>query len=217
MTQASSTLARGAAGSCGICAAWGFAMCLRTTFHHRERAALSEVAGFLTAAYHDHDWRTVPTGCFDAVTLLDVAEHVPAPMMLFEACSRVLKNSGMLYIHVPVVARGDRVMHCAQRMPFIRGFGARWQDARTSVYHLQNYTARALALLLRRAGFSLYHIEIGNELSEDVTAYVRTYLTSRSRISDAWAPVIGACVGPVVRSAFCFGNKAIVRAYKTPD
>ena len=180
------------------------------------RRALSGVAGVLTAAYHDHDWRTVPSGRFDAVTLLDLAEHVPAPMRLFEACARVLKASGVLYIHVPVVTRLDRIMHCAQRLPGGRRIGALWQNSRTSVYHLQNYTAGALERLLQRAGFDRCRIQICNELSAEARTYVRIYMTSRTRIPEALAPVIAACIGPVVRSDFWNANKAIVTAYKTP-
>lgn len=178
---------------------------------------LAELADLATALYHDHDYGAVPSNHFDAVTLLDVAEHVPNPPMLFDACARILKPGGLLYLHTPVVTRTDRIRHFVQRLPVSAGIGAFWQSGRTSIFHLENYTRKSLALLLRKSGFIEMRIDVINELSWPVHLYVRTYLVERTGVSGHLAPFPTLLLAPLLKSGFFNANKAVVSARKPAE
>ena len=176
--------------------------------------SLSSIADIATDLYYDYDYSSVPSDQFDAVTLLDVAEHVPNPKMLFEACARILKPMGLLYLHTPVVTRTDRIMHFVQRLPILGRIGEIWQNGRTSVFHLENYTRRSLTLLLRQSGFDEIHIDLRNELSWPIHLYVRIYFIDKTGMPGFLTPVFSTAFRPLLESRFFNANKAIVVASK---
>ena len=133
--------------------------------HEIPGADLSGIGDIASAIYQDYDYGSVPSDRFDAVTLLDVVEHVPDPQFLMDVCARVLKPGGMIYFHTPVVTRTDRLMHMLQRLPVLGRVGTGWQRGRTSVFHLQNYTEQSVMLMLGRAGFDDTRVDVRNELS----------------------------------------------------
>ena len=174
----------------------------------RQAADLEGKAAF----YYDYDYSTLPSARFDAVTLLDVAEHVPVPRLLFDACARVLKPGGLLYLHTPVVSRTDRIMHVVSQLPVIAGIGRTWQSGRTSVFHLENYTPTALQLLLEGAGFGDIDIMLRNELSWPIHLYVRVYLIEKKRLPEWLTPLLTPFFYPFLQSSFFNTNKAILSA-----
>jgi SAM-dependent methyltransferase len=166
--------------------------------------------------YQDHDYSTLPDAAFDAVTLLDVAEHVIDPLILMRTAYRVLRPDGVLYIHTPVVTRTDRLMHMLQRVPLLAGVGRIWQGGRTSIFHLQNYTASSLEALLRRAGFEQAEVRVVNELSWPVSRYIHVFVLKRLRLPGALAPLFAPFFYPLLRSQLLNANKAIATARKAP-
>jgi SAM-dependent methyltransferase len=164
--------------------------------------------------FQDFDYGSIPSEAFDAVTLLDVLEHVPDPKFLINACARILKKDGVIYIHTPVVTKTDRLMHSLQKVPALKKVGVMWQSARTSIFHLENYTDRSLRQLLKDAGFDNIKIEIKNELSWNSTRYVRIYLLDKLKLPASLAPLITPFVHPFLATNFFNANKAIVSARK---
>lgn len=179
--------------------------------HEIPGADLSHVQGF-ARTWQDHDFGSLPDGAFDCVTLMDVAEHVPDVPHLFRTCRRVLRKGGLLYIHTPVVTRTDRMMHRVQRLPVLAAAGRVWQRGRTSIYHLQNYTPRALRLALGRAGFADVQIRVVNELSWPVSHYVRHYLLERQGLPGALTPLFLPVFYPLLATRTFNANKAVVTA-----
>jgi 2-polyprenyl-3-methyl-5-hydroxy-6-metoxy-1,4-benzoquinol methylase len=164
--------------------------------------------------FQDFDYSTIPSETFDAVTLLDVLEHVPDPKYLIETCARILKKDGVIYIHTPVVTKTDRLMHFLQRVPVLKKAGTMWQSARTSIFHLENYTDRSLRGLLRAAGFYDIDIEVKNELSWNASRYVRIYLLDKLKLPGSLSPVVTPFFYPLMATNFFNANKAIVSARK---
>lgn len=164
--------------------------------------------------YRDFDYSTVPSGNFDVVTLLDVAEHVPDPGFLFRSCHRMLADGGTVYLHTPVVTPLDRLMHRAQKVPVVSRIGRMWQRSRTSIFHLQNYSRAALIHALHSAGFSEITVTIRNELSWPLTSYVRVYLCEKQGLPLGLAKFLTPFLYPFLATDTFNANKAISWAYK---
>jgi 2-polyprenyl-3-methyl-5-hydroxy-6-metoxy-1,4-benzoquinol methylase len=164
--------------------------------------------------YRDMDWSSVPSGAFDVITMLDVAEHVRRPVELFEQCFRMLRMGGYLYFHTPVVTKLDRTMHSMAALPVIGKLGRIWQRGRTSIFHLQNYTDKALQLALSRVGFAEIQIRKRNELSWPVHRYVRVYLCEKQHLPSGLAPILAPLFYPLLATDFFNSNKGIVTAQK---
>lgn len=181
--------------------------------HEIPGSDLSRINNITRHLYQDYDYCSIPSNEFSAVTLLDVAEHVIDPRYLMKMCSRILKTGGVIYLHTPVVAKLDRMMHLIQKIPVLKKIGTIWQRTRTSVFHLGNYTPKSLALLLEDAGFHDIKIEVKNELSWPVTRYIRIYLLEKQGLPGFIAPVLVPIFYPFLATAV-FNNKAIVSASK---
>ncbi|MBK9797958.1 MAG: class I SAM-dependent methyltransferase [Holophagaceae bacterium] len=175
---------------------------------------LSKITRIANKIYEDFDYTSIASNSFDAVTLLDVVEHVPDPSYLLSMCNRILKSGGMIYFHTPVVTRIDRLMHVLQKLPVISKIGIMWQRARTSIFHLQNYTPQSLQLLLQNAGFGEIQIEVRNELSWPMALYVRIYLLQKNGLPGWLAPLFVPILRPLLATDTFNANKAIVRAIK---
>ena len=180
--------------------------------HDLPGSAFPALEGIPCSTYRDTDWGTIPDGAYDVATLLDVVEHVLVPADLLRAAFRVLAPGGRVYFHTPVVTPMDRLMHVVQKVPGLAKVGRIWQNGRTSIYHLQNYTLRSLVRLLREAGFGEIRISIQNELSWPIRQYVATYLTRPLRLPDALAGLLTPLMWPFL--TFLNPNKATVIARK---
>ncbi len=175
---------------------------------------LSRINNIARHLYQDYDYSSIPSNKFNAVTLLDVAEHVIDPRYLMKMCSRILKTDGVIYLHTPVVTKIDRMMHFIQKIPVLKKIGTIWQRGRTSVFHLENYTPKSLALLLEDAGFHDIKIEVKNELSWPVTRYIRIFLLEKQGLPGFIAPVFFPIFYPFLATEVFNANKAIVSARK---
>ena len=86
---------------------------------------------------------------FDAVTLFEVIEHLPAPLVLLRECHRILRPNGIL-----IASTGNTASWTVAAMQ------ARWdyfhvaQDAG----HVSFYNPRSIALAAARAGFGVAHL-----------------------------------------------------------
>jgi 2-polyprenyl-3-methyl-5-hydroxy-6-metoxy-1,4-benzoquinol methylase len=83
-----------------------------------------------------------PDGCFDAVVMSHVIEHVPAPVELLAECRRILKQGGMLVVQTP---NADSRGH--------RHYGRSWRGLEPP-RHLQVLTPGALLNVASRIGFT---------------------------------------------------------------
>lgn len=83
----------------------------------------------------------IPTGTFDAVTMLDSFEHVPLPLPALRAAGRALKAGGIIYIVTP-----DAGSWAARLMR------NRWYQYKPDE-HVCLYTARTLRRSLELVGF----------------------------------------------------------------
>lgn len=162
--------------------------------------------------YHDYDYASVPSDHFDLVVLLDVAEHVINPSLLFNACARILKLGGLLYIHTPVVSRTDRIMHFVRRLPVLRRITQIYQRTRTSIFHLQNYTVSSMTDLLHSAGLDEICIRTKPEYSWPVSEYIRVYLVEQAGMGRKLIPYMTPVIAAFLSSSFFSSNKMIVTA-----
>lgn len=175
-----------------------------------------ELNAVVRATYRDTDYATIPEAAFDAVSLMDVMEHVASPDATLAAVARVLRPGGLVYLHTPVVTWLDRLMHLAQKLPLLAGIGRAWQPARTSVFHLQNYTPRALRCLMDRHGFVVLRLECRNELTSPVARYVRVYLIEKRGLPKAFGPPLALLLTPLARSRLNANKGVLVARKPTP-
>jgi ubiquinone/menaquinone biosynthesis C-methylase UbiE len=81
----------------------------------------------------------LPSDRLDAISLLDVVEHLPEPARLLVECRRVLKPEGRLYLTVPA-------------------FGFLWSDEDDYACHQRRYTRATLSRDVREAGFRIEYV-----------------------------------------------------------
>jgi SAM-dependent methyltransferase len=183
--------------------------------HEIPGADLTKIDGIADEVYRDYDYKCVPSESFDAITLLDVVEHVRDPQYLIDQCFRMLTPGGYIYFHTPVVTRTDRIMHGILKIPKLDGIGKLWQRGRTSVFHLHNYSPASLSLLLGKAKFKLTRIDVRNELSWPLHRYVRVFFTDRLALPQSSAMFFTPFFYPFLATDFFNSNKAIVLAQKS--
>ena len=161
--------------------------------------------------YRDSDFASIPAESFDIVTMMDVMEHVVRPAQALASAKRMLRPGGVLYLHTPVVTALDRIIHVFLRVPLLGRLARLWQRARTSIFHLQNYTPRALTLLAEREGFEVLRVESINELSWPLDLYVRVYLVEKAGLPRKMTPLVTAIAAIFVRSRL-HANKGVLVA-----
>ena len=181
---------------------------------------LSKIEKYAKQIYQDFDYSCIPSRKFDAVTMLDVLEHVLDPQFLINSVSRILKEDGIIYFHTPVVTRTDIFMHFLLKLPLINKVAVIWQRGRTSIFHLENYTKKSINILLDQAGFNQVKIILTNELSWPVKRYVEIYLFEKNILSKKLqfiSPLLALMLYPFLASNFFNANKAIVMAQKNTN
>jgi 2-polyprenyl-3-methyl-5-hydroxy-6-metoxy-1,4-benzoquinol methylase len=81
-----------------------------------------------------------PDDHFDVITLWQVLEHVPYPLMILKKAHRILKPGGLLALSTPNI----------QGVP-ARILGRRWWNIRR--LHINQFTTKTLTTVLENAGF----------------------------------------------------------------
>ena len=79
---------------------------------------------------------------FDAITMMDVVEHVAEPDALLAEAARITRPGGVLVIHTPDAGA-----------PISRAMGRRWPEARRAGEHLVLLSLKGAMSLLRRTGY----------------------------------------------------------------
>jgi SAM-dependent methyltransferase len=116
------------------------------------------------------DASAFPGVVFDAVTLIDVFEHVPDPAALLAQVHGRLAAGGVLAVLLPNAASLTR-----------RLLGRRWPHYAPE--HLFFWTPAALARQLASAGFEVRRIETGIRKT-----YTADYLTAYAAVTGSWLP-----------------------------
>jgi hypothetical protein len=106
-------------------------------------------------------------------------------------------------------------MHIVQKLPILAAVGRAWQRARTSVFHLQNYTPQSLRLLMERHAFDVIRLSCQTELSWPMARYLRVYLVDKYGFPAFMVPFIAFLVAPLLKSTLNV-NKGIVWARSRP-
>lgn len=88
------------------------------------------------------DADSFPGELFDAITMMDVAEHVPDPDALLASAARLLRPGGVLVVLTPDAGA-----------PLSRALGRRWPEVQRPGEHLVLYSRHGLAEAVRRHGF----------------------------------------------------------------
>ena len=116
--------------------------------HARERLALTNIVeGTLVEA-------RFPDGFFDAITLLDVFEHLPEPLVELQEIRRVLKQGGLLIINTP---NEESLLRRIARLLYLSSFGQFTYPVERLYhpYHLCSYSPACLQRVLEDSGFTI--------------------------------------------------------------
>ena len=95
------------------------------------------------AALVGHDWATLSEASYDVVALINVIEHLDAPLDILAKLRRLLKPGGVLLVHAPNFGG----------LP-ARLKGARWHQIEP-LNHLTYFTAKTLRKMLVSAGYEV--------------------------------------------------------------
>jgi 2-polyprenyl-3-methyl-5-hydroxy-6-metoxy-1,4-benzoquinol methylase len=115
---------------------------------------------------------------FDAVTMMDLVEHVAEPSALVAEAARVLRPGGVLAVLTPDAGS-----------PVSRALGARWPEVKRAGEHLVLLSVQGAASVLGRAGFA----PVGWH-SVGKTSSAQTLLADVSPT----APALGRALAPVL-------------------
>lgn len=150
----------------------------------------------------------------DAVTMLDVAEHVRDVHALFRQAYDVLAPSGVLYVHTPRRCLWDTTALGMLALPGARSVAEKWLRTRVSVFHLRLWSEAALTCALNDAGFTVLSFRREMELSWPVGMYVELYVGEKFGAPPAVVKMAHRAAGIVARFRLV-RNKAIVTARRT--
>jgi SAM-dependent methyltransferase len=93
---------------------------------------------------------------FHAVTMTDVLEHIPDPLMMLDKVRQMLVRGGWVAVKVP--CGPAQLTKERMRARLTRGYRPRLAD---NLVHVNHFSVHSLDLALRRAGFCNTHIQIG--------------------------------------------------------
>ena len=102
----------------------------------------------------------LPAGSFDLLTMMEVIEHVPAPVALLRECADLLRPGGALYLTTPNWASLSR-----------RVLGARWSPIGTD--HVVYFTPRHIRRALRDAGLAPRRVTTANIQPHEILSRFR--------------------------------------------
>ncbi len=91
----------------------------------------------------------LPAAAFDAITLMEVVEHVPSPVALLRECAELLRPGGVLYLTTPNWGSLTR-----------RVVGARWRPIGRD--HVVYFTPRHMRRALAAAGLKPLRVTTAN-------------------------------------------------------
>jgi SAM-dependent methyltransferase len=118
-------------------------------YHH-----LSEALG-IAAVHGDLFSAAFPPESFAAVSLLDVIEHIPDPVVELQEVYRVLKPGGVLVMTTPNVAGlMQRVVGAKRKI-----FGQPWCPIDDVPWHLWGFTPHNFQICMRKAGFTVERVD----------------------------------------------------------
>ena len=128
----------------------------------------------------------LPYSSFDAITILDVIEHLCDPLEELRSVLRLLKPNGVLVVVTPnVEGLPVRALGLKRRI-----FGQPWCPIDDLPWHLWGFTPRTIAGALNRAG---YRVEFVRGLSPSV------FTTNASAGSNRWKRLGLAALGGISR------------------
>ncbi len=96
---------------------------------------------------------------FDIVTMTDVFEHIAEPKKIVAEIKRVLKEKGILFIKVPNVKYNLLKLFLAKLTGRLKDY-----DIFDSYEHVVHYDHKALAMVLKEAGFKIRKISTGRPI-----------------------------------------------------
>jgi 2-polyprenyl-3-methyl-5-hydroxy-6-metoxy-1,4-benzoquinol methylase len=102
----------------------------------------------------------LPAAAFDAITLMEVVEHVPDPVALLRECTALLRPGGALYLTTPNWGSLSR-----------RLLGARWSPV--SRDHVVYFTPRHIRRALAAAGLRPVRVTSANVQPHEILACLR--------------------------------------------
>jgi SAM-dependent methyltransferase len=103
--------------------------------------------------HHGNIFTVAPSGAFDAVTLIDVLEHIPDPRRALERAATWLRRGGAVAVKVPNgVAQQAKERTRALVQP---GYRPTLAD---NLVHVNHFTPASLTLALERSGFAAVEV-----------------------------------------------------------
>jgi ubiquinone/menaquinone biosynthesis C-methylase UbiE len=105
----------------------------------------------------------IPDASYDAVTALDVLEHVEDDAGMVRAFHRVLKPQGVVIVTVP-----------ASR--------ALWSDWDVALHHFRRYSQHSLQVLFPRESWEIVEIKYTNVIAFPAAWWIRHWRTWRARL-----------------------------------
>jgi 2-polyprenyl-3-methyl-5-hydroxy-6-metoxy-1,4-benzoquinol methylase len=179
---------------------------------HEIPGHVDEARKYANGVFEDYDLSTIPDRHFDLVTMIDVMEHVRNPLDSLRRVSQILRPRGMLYFHTPRVTLLDRAMHSLTKIGLSR-VTRLWQQSRTGIFHLQNYSDRGIRTLLAKGNFSPENIWARNELTFPLSLYVTGYIQKPLGLPKAATTPIARALQPILKGPLN-KNKVVVLAMK---
>ncbi|HCD37485.1 MAG TPA: hypothetical protein DEQ77_01930 [Candidatus Omnitrophica bacterium] len=122
----------------------------------RKYFSLNIINSFLEEATLENDF-------FDIVTMTDVFEHVPNPMVILGKVHKIIKADGILFIKVPNGLFNITKLHLTK---LTRQLGE--YDIFDSYEHLVHYSHNTLAKMLAKGGFKVIFKGIGRPIQTPV-------------------------------------------------
>jgi SAM-dependent methyltransferase len=93
---------------------------------------------------------------YDAVTLIDVLEHIPDPVAVLSQCRRLLAPGGCIAVKVPC---GPAQLRKERLRALIKKGSA--ERVAVNLVHVNHFSPRSLRLALERAGFAGVTLSVG--------------------------------------------------------